>query len=104
MNIHEVLEALTASIPIVLFLSVIVGMVLFVKYKGTIDALRDAANTYEQVAAAYKEQVEQLKDEVDALNAQIAELKRVVDVQREAIDLAAERIYNLVAKKVGETK
>lgn len=104
MTIHEVLSALTASIPVVLFLSIVVAMVLFVKYKGTIDALRDAASTYEQVASAYKEQVEQLKNDIDALNEQIDELKRTVVVQREAIDLAAERIYNLVLQKVGELK
>lgn len=92
-------QALTAVIPIASFVAMVVSVLIFVKYKGTIDALNSAVETYRSLAEGYKEQVDQLKAKQDELVIEIQELKSLVSVQKEAMRIAIDEILEAFSRK-----
>lgn len=93
MTITQFLDVIALVIPIVGFIAAGVAMIIFVKYKGTIDALREAANTYETLAASYKETNEALQQQILDLKKQVDELQKTIEVQKTALQIALDETF-----------
>lgn len=88
MTINQVLEALSVAVGLIFAASAVVSVVLFAKYKGTIDALKEAVNSYQSVAEARAEEILELKKEIVNQNARIESLERKLIVANEAVAVA----------------
>jgi len=100
MDLTSILQIISALIPIVGFSAAVVAAITYVRYKGTIDALKETAETYQRLANGYKEETEELKQEVMALKTQVEALQ----VEIAAQSLAFERVvanFTAILKKEG---
>jgi len=92
MDAITITRIFTGGIPVIVFVALAVSVFLFVKNKGTMDALNSAVETYRSLAEGYKDTVEQLEDKHDRLEAEIRELKQTMAVQKEAMGMAVDEL------------
>lgn len=79
-------------IPAASLLAVMLATFLFVKQKGTMDALRDVAATYKSLAEGYKATLDMCEEKMERLEAEVEDLKRTVNSQKDAMGLAIDEL------------
>lgn len=94
MQLTELANWMGMAIPFATFLALVVTVFLFVKNKGTIDALKEATSTYKELAAAYEKKIEALECDVEALKKQVEELRDRNQMLKEATRIAIDEILD----------
>lgn len=88
MTIVKITQYVGMAIPLISFGALVVSIIIFVKYKGTIDALKDAAETYRTLANSYKEQIGDLSSRLESCEGEVKKLEAHVVNQKLAIQIA----------------
>jgi|OpeIllAssembly_1097287.scaffolds.fasta_scaffold75079_2 flagellar basal body-associated protein FliL len=86
------LQILSIGVPIVTLIAAGVAVFLFVKNKGTMDAQREAANTWRELAESYQATIKKMEDDMEECRAEIAQLKEELLVQHKAMQVALDEI------------
>ena len=85
---------IAVAIPLATFLALTVSIILFAKNKGTIDALREAANTYKTLSESYKDTIDQLEYRLDLSEEERERLQKQLLVQQAAMEKAVDEIIS----------
>lgn len=87
-----IVQILAIGIPVITIIASAVAVFLFVKNKGTIDAQREAANTWQNLAESYQATNDKLEADMETLKNDMKELKRMLEVERKAFRVALDEI------------
>lgn len=91
MGIEDVLRIISALVPAIGFSTAVIGLILFVRYKGTMTALNDAVSVYQKLAEGYKQEAECLQKDITELKNEITDLKQKLQIQTAAFDKLTEQ-------------
>ena len=94
MTLNELWQNIMALIPIAGFVAAIVAAVVYVRYKGTVDALKETIATYERLAAGYRQESETLRCEIQELNKKVSDLELELKGQALAFEKLTERFVD----------
>jgi ribosomal protein S3 len=92
MTVLELIQFVSAAIPVATFLALGLSVYLFVKNKGTKDALQEALQTYKQLSEAYLAKIEQLETDLDHGKIEIEDLKKQLEIERLAFKKAIDEL------------
>jgi TolA-binding protein len=94
MTLNELWQDLIALIPVAGFAAAVVAAVVYVRYKGTIDALKDTVETYEKLAEGRKEESAQLRQEIADLEKKVSSLEQEMRGQAIAFEKLTEKFVD----------
>lgn len=94
MSWTEVLEVMGALIPVAGFAAAIVASIVYIRYKGTIEALKETVNTYERLAGGYKEEAETLRCEIKELKEKVEGMEKEMTSQAMAFEKLTEKFID----------
>ena len=94
MEWSDVLEVIGALIPIAAFAAAIVAAVVYVRYKGTVDALKETVDTYERLAGGYKKEAESLRCEIAELKDKVGAMETEMKTQAMAFEKLTEKFVD----------
>ena len=98
MTLIEVTQVVSTAIPVVAFAALFVSLILYVKMRGTVDTLKEAADTYRVLGEAKEAKIDELEKKIDELQAQVVELTRALDVQKQAFHVAIDEFLSRVGE------
>ena len=105
MTNHEtldlVLSILAVAAPIITISGLLAGTIIFVRYRGTMDALRQAAETYERLANARAEEIDDLRCKIEELSDKVRELTISLRERDAAIALIRREIVDAIREGNG---
>lgn len=84
----EITQYIAMAIPVVTFAAFAVSVFLFVKNKGTIDALKEATETYKTLAEAYEKKIDDLQQQLDLCAKEINRLRVALEAEHQAMEMA----------------
>lgn len=96
MSLVNVLELVASVIGVAIGLSSVVAVVLVAKTKGTIDALKEAVNSYQSVSEARAEEIIELKKEIVELKAEVLRLSQSLATAESAVGLAVKETLRVL--------
>jgi len=94
MTLSDFWADIMALIPIAGFAAAIVAAVVYVRYKGTVDAMKETIATYERLAAGYKEESESLRFEVTELRDKVQHMEAELKAQAMAFEKLTEKFLD----------
>ena len=94
MTLTDFWQDLMALIPIAGFAAAIVAAVVYVRYKGTVEALKETVNTYERLADGYKREGVELREEIEELKKKVIGMELELKGQALAFEKLTERFVD----------
>lgn len=88
MTVAELTQYIAMAIPIITFSAFAFSVFLFVKNKGTIDALKEATETYKTLAEAYEKKIDDLQEQLDICAKEINRLRVALEAEHQAMEMA----------------
>ena len=98
MTLTQVTQYVSMGIPLASFAALFAAVFFFVKMRGSVDALREAAATWQALAESKDAQVTALEQKIDELELKIAELTHALEIQKEAFRVAVDDFLARVGK------
>lgn len=83
-------QTLSAIVPLIGMAVAIVAAVIYIRYRGNLDAKNETITTYERLAEGRKEEAEELRREVKALEEKVSGL----ELELHAQGIAFEKLMN----------
>jgi cell division protein FtsB len=94
----EFVKWVSTMIPIATFAALFVTVTLFVKNKGTIDALKETTATYKSLSESKEAEVKQLEKKQVQLKEEIEALTKECETQRGAVKVAVDELIDGFAR------
>lgn len=91
-QLQQIFAFIGAAIPIGSFGALAWAVFLYVKNKGTIEALKEAASTYKTLAEAKTKEVELLEEIAVKREAEMVELKALIEIQKTGLTMAIDEL------------
>jgi AMMECR1 domain-containing protein len=105
MDTHQtldlVLSILAIAAPIITISGLLAGTIIFVRYRGTMDALKQAAETYERLADARADEIDDLKCKIEVLTDKVKELTIALQERDNAIAIIRTEIVAAIKEGNG---
>ena len=92
----QITQFISTAIPLVTFAALFASVFIYVRSKGSMDALKEVGNTYKDLAEAYSVQIKELESKIDSLEREIALLKDELAAQRAAMKIAVSEFTEAV--------